>query len=58
MNFILYIIIIIDTHGHFTIAFLPLTTRLSMELFEAVFIENPMNKVFLHANSKHRTESF
>ena len=32
-------IIIINTHEHFAIAFLPLTTRLSTELFEAVFIE-------------------
>ena len=29
-------IIIINTHGRFAIAFLPLTTRLSTELFEAV----------------------
>ena len=28
---------IINTHGRFAIAFLPLTTRLSTELFEAVF---------------------
>ena len=32
-------IIIINTHGRFAIAFLPLTTRLSTELFEAVFIK-------------------
>ena len=31
--------IILNTHGRFAIAFLPLTTRLSTELFEAVFIE-------------------
>ena len=31
--------IIINTHGRFAIAFLPLTTRLSTELFEAVFIK-------------------
>ena len=31
--------IIINTHKRFAIAFLPLTTRLSTELFEAVFIE-------------------
>ena len=30
---------IINTHGRFAIAFLPLTTRLSTELFEAVFIK-------------------
>ena len=35
----IYIYIIINTHGRFAIAFLPLTTRLSTELFEAVFIE-------------------
>ena len=33
------IIIIINTHGRFAIAFLPLTTRLSTELFEAIFIK-------------------
>ena len=32
-------IIKINTHGRFAIAFLPLTTRLSTELFEAVFIK-------------------
>ena len=32
-------VIIINTHGRFAIAFLPLTTRLLTELFEAVFIE-------------------
>ena len=31
--------IIINTHGRFAIAFLPLTSRLSTELFEAVFIK-------------------
>ena len=36
---IIIIIIIINTHGRFAIAFLPLTTRLSTELFEAVFIK-------------------
>ena len=35
---IIIIIIIMNTHGRFAIAFLPLTTRLSTELFEAVFI--------------------
>ena len=35
----LYSYIIINTHGRFAIAFLPLTTRLSTELFEAVFIK-------------------
>ena len=33
------LIIIIITHGRFAIAFLPLTTCLSTELFEEVFIE-------------------
>ena len=33
----IYNYIIINTHGRFAIAFLPLTTRLSTELFEAVF---------------------
>ena len=32
-------LIIINTHGRFAIAFLPLTTGLLMELFEAVFIK-------------------
>ena len=36
---LMIIIIIINTHGHFAIAFLPLTTHLLTELFEAVFIE-------------------
>ena len=30
---------IINTHGRFAIAFLPLTMRLSTELFEALFIK-------------------
>ena len=41
--------IIINTHGRFAIAFLPLTTRLSTELFEAVFI-----KKFSEINDKNK----
>ena len=34
-----YMLVIINTHGRFAIALLPLTVCLSTELFEAVFIE-------------------
>ena len=40
------LLIIINTHGRFAIAFLPLTTRLSMELFEAVLLINSAIKKY------------